>query len=243
MSDKQALILGHGYTAKYLAPQFRKNKVVSTSRKGPPFLPFDLMDESTWDSLPEKVDLTFWTFPALPLEKVKRFYELNCNRLGQLIVIGSTSAFVTSQPDQRVDESTPLDLSQERVQGEEFLRSQGAISVYSAGIYGPDRNPLDWVKKAYVGKSSKYVNMIHVKDLCQFLIKASEVGKPGSLYIATDGNPQRWQDVIEIWEQKGLVKDVPLKESMRASKKIDNSQSISELKIDLEFENFENLIL
>jgi hypothetical protein len=156
--------------------------------------------------------------------------------------VGSTSAFLVDKPHGPVDESTPFDMSIPRVQGEVFLRDQGATLVMSSGIYGAGRNPVDWIKKGYVGKSEKYVNMIHGSDLAQFLLQASQLGEKGAVYIASDNNPQRWRDVIELWESQGLVSDVPEKASRRSSKKIDSSKSIKSLQIDLQFDNFAHAV-
>ena len=246
MAQRHHLILGFGYTASFLKKRilnkYPQDKVSSTSRTNESHILFDLEDPETWDSLPQ-ADLTYWTFPAVPLDLVKEFLTKKKTHLGQIIVIGSTSGFLVNENGENVNEKSSLDLSLDRVQGEDYLRSQGSILMMASGIYGEGRNPLDWVKKNYVGKSSKIVNMIHVVDLCNFLLNASFLGKPGSLYIASDGNPQSWEEVITLWEKRGLVSQVAYKESKRISKKIDSSSSIRELNVTLQFQNFADLVL
>jgi len=242
MQSVDCLLLGFGYTAKALLSSFENEKrVATTSRKGTPHIQFDLEDESTWDSLPQS-KMTFWTFPAAPVELVKKFYKQNGDKLGRLIVVGSTSALIPPNPHAVVNEKSSLDESIERVQGEVWLQRQGATFVLSSGIYGPGRNPIDWIKKGYIGKSEKFVNMIHVEDLASILIQAGRYGKPGELYIASDNNPQRWRDVIESWESRGLVSGIPEKESNRTSKKVDNSWSLKALQVTLQFQNFADSI-
>ena len=239
------LILGYGYTAHFLKRalknQYPQSEVLTTSRnKGGPHLNFNLEDEATWSHLPT-VDATFWTFPATPLENVKSFFLSQQQSLGKLITLGSTSAFLPKEGEQVYNERSRLDLEQERVQGEEFLRRQGGVTLFSAGIYGPERDPRDWVHRGLVGKSQKLVNMIHVEDLCQFMIQALELGQTGNRYIASDNNPQRWEDVISYWEDKHWVHNVPIKESTRPSKIISNQNSIEQLNVQIKYPDFKKL--
>ncbi len=239
------LILGYGYTAEFLKSalknQYSQCEVFTTSRnKGGPHLVFNLEDESTWSNLPS-VDATFWTFPAAPLSAVLSFYNRENPKLGKLVTLGSTSAFLLKEDDHVYDEHSRLDLEQERVQGEEFLRRKGGVTLFSAGIYGPGRDPRDWVIRGLVGKSQKYVNMVHVNDLCQFMVQALEHGQRGNRYIASDNNPQRWDSVISYWESKTWVSDVPTQESSRPSKKVNNQMSIDRLNVQIIYPDFKKL--
>jgi hypothetical protein len=241
MKKVDTLILGSGYTGQFLKKyilQINPNEIIKeTSRSNEDKIKFNLEDPKTWDNLP-KAQKTFWTFPATPLSHVERFYNQFGKDLGKIIVIGSTSAFSAIKNDEVINEDSKLNLEMNRVAGEEFLRSQGAISVYSSGIYGPQRSPVDWVRKSYVGKSKKRINLIHVEDLSQFLYQASQIGKSSQLYIASNNIYPTWVEVIDFWESKNLVKNIPNKDSDRDSKKINSSRSISELKISLKHPNF-----
>ncbi len=241
MKNLDHLILGHGFTADYLKSLIKEKEpgceVYSTSRCDPSRLKFDLSDSATWHNLP-KAKITYWTFPPEPFFLVQEFYEKMHQQLGRLVVVGSTSSFLTNRPDETVDERSPLNLKKERVQSEVFLQNQGATLVMSAGIYGSGRNPLDWVKKSMVGKSDKYVNMIHVEDLAQFLYLAGQNGKSGQLYLASDGRPVRWREAIESWEAQGLLSDTPEKGSQRSSKKVDRRWWIKCLGVQIRHPNF-----
>lgn len=245
MDSVDHLILGHGYTAAELVPFIHSKepqaKVVSTSRQGFPYIKFDLLDPSTWDNLPQS-QVSYWTFPAVPPDLVKEFYSKKKDSLGHIVVLGSTSTFKVENSGELVDETSPLDLSIDRVQGEIYLRGEGASLVMSSGIYGVGRNPLDWVKKGWVGLSDKWINMIHVKDLSQFLYQAGRF-KTGKTHIASDGDPRQWKEVIRIWEEAGLIANTPEKISTRVSKKINPAQSINELGINLKFQSFVDAVL
>jgi len=244
-SFNKILILGYGFTAQFLEralkSQHSQCEVLTTSRsKAGPHLVFNLEEESTWSHLPS-VDATFWTFPATPLMAVESFYKSQNHKLGKLVTLGSTSSFLLKDKDQAYDEHSRLDLNQERVRGEEFLRRQGGVTLFSAGIYGPGRDPRDWVRRGLVGKSQKFVNMIHVEDLCQFMIQALELGQRGNRYIACDNNPQRWDSVISYWESKSWVSHVPVQDSFRPSKKIHNHISIEQLNVQIKYPDFKKL--
>jgi hypothetical protein len=245
MNSVEYLILGHGQTALALSQKIKEQKpqssCVSTSRQGPPHVLFNLEDDSTWANLP-KAQYTFWTFPPSPLDWVQEFYKSHHEKLGHWIVVGSTSALTVSVKNEWVNEKTPLDLSIERVQAEKYLMDHGATLILSSGIYGSGRSPLQWVEMGYVGKSSKYVNMVHVDDLASFLFQATKKGKKGELYIASNNHPEQWQEIIENWESRGLVQNVLHKESSRASKRIDNSWSIAELGVKLQYPHFADSI-
>ena len=229
----RALLLGFGYTASFLKPALLQLEsdcnVVTTSRKPGQDVVFDLMDETTWSRLPQ-VDVTFWSFPAKPLDQVQRFWQTQSQQLGQVIAVGTTGSFVTESEHQIVNERTPLDRAQERVQGETFLRENGAIVVHAAGIYGPGRNPISWVRRGLVGPSEKLLNVIHVLDLADLMVATLSEGQPGALYLAADGEPFTWKDLIESWQS---AFDLKLPEnprfSSRPSKRVDPSATFQKL--------------
>lgn len=243
MKSKKHLILGTGYVGSFLKNYIKSresnSQVFSTSRTSKEHLCFDLNDARTWNHLPS-VDYCYWTFPTTALSLVKNFYEKKHKDLGQLIVVGSTGSFKVSSPEQIVSEASDLNLHLDRVQGESYLRSQGAILVMASGIYGPGRDPLQWVKDGRVGKNNKLVNMIHVKDLCQFLYNSTLHGEKNNLYIASNNKAHRWLDVINSWEERAMVSNVPFKDPKSFGKRINCSWSIDQLKINLKFPNFLN---
>jgi nucleoside-diphosphate-sugar epimerase len=171
-------------------------------------IPFALEDPTQWSNLPDRADMV-WCFPAQPIESVQRFAEYLRPRVRRLVVLGSTSAYdvartSTNYPPPWLDETASIDLSRPRAQGEEFLRQEcGAILLLVAGIYGPGRNPLDWIRTGRVGPSRKYVNLIHVEDLAAICQAALERAIPGEVYNVSDGVPRTWDEIcqaaLEYW--------------------------------------------
>lgn len=212
MPQHPLIILGSGYTARFLWPLVaeRSPKVFATSRAPeqhlsyvPPAqrLRFDLSQPDTWGNIPHNADL-LWCFPATPIELVRQFAATLTGSPRRLVVLGSTSAYELGgsqeYPPPWIDETAPIDLSKTRVRGEEYLRrEQRAIVLRVAGIYGPGRNPLDWIRTGRVTPSRKYVNLIHVEDLAAICLAALERGTPGEVYNVSDGTPHTWEDICE----------------------------------------------
>jgi nucleoside-diphosphate-sugar epimerase len=199
-------------------------------------LMFDLEQPSTWLNIPVGADL-IWCFPATPLEQVQAFARTLDAPPRRIVIIGSTSAYdapsqSTEYPPPWIDESASIDLTKPRVQGEEFLRTNcGAIVLRVAGIYGPGRNPLDWIRQGRVSPSRKYVNLIHVEDLATICLLALDKGKPSEAYNVSDGQPHTWNEICATAQQRWGVAAAAaaVKEAPSSGKRISNAKLRSEL--------------
>lgn len=239
---KSLVILGSGYTARYVIPLAERyySLVLATSREPDRHLThiqperriqFDLIQQGTWNNVPTDADL-LWCFPATPFKLVEEFAATwaPCSR--RLVVLGSTSAYTTNNsieyPPLWTDETAPLDLTQPRVEGEEFLQThRAAVVLRVAGIYGPDRNPIDWIKRGRVGPSRKYVNLIHVEDLAAICLAALERGTPGEAYNVSDGIPRTWNEICRFATGKwGIQSSVKTDDASRG-KRIANGKLMS----------------
>jgi hypothetical protein len=239
------VVLGSGYTGRVVhSIGASTGKAVHATSRSPLNnlagiaseyrLSFDLEQPSTWLNIPADTDL-IWCFPAAPLEQVKTFARTLDTTARRMIVLGSTSAYEISDhsieyPPPWIDESAPIDLTKPRVQGEEFLRKEcGAIVLRVAGIYGPGRNPLDWIRQVRVSPSRKYVNLIHVEDLATICLAALEHGKPGKAYNVSDGTPHTWDEICVTAQQRWGVIATAAKEDRSSGKRISNAKLRAEL--------------
>jgi hypothetical protein len=238
------VILGSGYTARFLWPLIadRSPTVFATSRSPeqhlsyvPPAqrLRFDSSQPDTWGNIPRNADL-LWCFPATPLDLVRQFAATLNGLDRRLVVLGSTSAYELGDsqeyPPPWIDETAPIDLTKPRVQGEEFLRTAcGATVLRVAGIYGPGRNPLDWIRTGRVKPSRKYVNLIHVEDLAAICLAALEQGTPGEAYNVSDGTPRTWEEICLTAEQRGHVHSLQTVATKDAGKRISNATLTQQL--------------
>ena len=239
------IVLGSGYTGRVLhrTGTSRGRTVHTTSRNpltnlaGIPSeqrLKFDLEDPSTWLNIPVNADL-IWCFPATPLDQVQAFARTLGAPPRRMVVLGSTSTYEesdcsTEYPPPWIDESAPIDLTKPRVQGEEYLRQHhGAIVLRVAGIYGPGRNPLGWIRQGRVGLSRKYVNLIHVEDLAAICLLALDKGKPGEAYNVSDGQPHTWNEICATAQQRWGVTAAAVKEAPSSGKRISNAKLRAEI--------------
>lgn len=236
---EKVLILGSGYTGGRLATEARQRgvkEVFETHRTLSSGLPFSLDHQSTWPALPT-VDLSFWTFPPVPADLVSRFLAEKRKYLGKIVVIGSTGSFLPPKEfSGELTETSTLDEKEERVRGERYLLQAGALVVRAAGIYGPDRDPRRWVESGKVGNTPRFVNFIHVEDLVQILWAAADRGKESSEWIAADSQPQRWDELIAIWQKTENLK-IPEHStpSSRASKRLNAAKSLETLGVKLKY--------
>ncbi len=238
MSEKimiDYLILGCGYTGEflksYVAEKSPQSSVQFTNRvaKGSG-LSFKLSDASTWTSLPDCRNLV-WLFAAEDLEATKNFWNHARSRFEKTLVVSSTGFFEADE-DSVVTEKSPLQWSLPRVQCEEYLRDHGASIIHAAGIYGPKRNPLDWYQRGLIKNLNKWLNLVHVEDLAQFIWHGSFYAAPSMRYIASDGSPRLWTEILSrALPSETLPESLPA----RIGKRIDNSFSRTALKVDLKY--------
>lgn len=239
------IILGAGYTGKHLAEALTdtSHPFFATSRdpdRNLPHVPtdrrmrFDMEEPSTWANIPISADL-IWCFPATALKQVQDFSRRLEGPSRRIVVLGSTSAYevpdrANEYPPPWTDESASIDLTKQRVQGEEFLRKDcGAIVLRVAGIYGPERNPLDWIRQGRVGPSRKYVNLIHVEDLAAICLLALGTGKPDEAYNVSDGQPRTWNEICATAHQRWGVTAAAISPNPSPGKRISNAKLRSEL--------------
>jgi hypothetical protein len=240
--QKTLIILGSGYTARFLFPLAARQypNVFATSRDPDTHLGhllpeqrlrFDLAQPDTWANIPHDTDL-LWCFPAAPLNLVQQCSEQLMTSRRRLVVLGSTSAYDTGDsqdyPPSWIDETAPIDLTKPRVQGEEFLRKNcGAIVLRVAGIYGPARNPVDWIRTGRVGPSRKYVNLIHVEDLASICLLALERGTPGETYNVSDGQPRTWKEICVAMAQNLHSTTPPPESDEQSGKRISTHKLVA----------------
>jgi nucleoside-diphosphate-sugar epimerase len=238
------VILGAGYTGRaiYTYATAHGRSALVTSRTpdahldfaAPPHrLHFDLEREATWRNIPRGCNL-IWCFPATPLNAVSSCMEAVVRNAGRIVVLGSTSAYETSgiDPDSVLDESAPVDRTRPRVMGEDYLRTcAGATVLRLAGIYGPGRHVLDWIRRGRVGPSQRYVNLVHVEDVAAICVSALEERHAGEVYNVSDGRPRRWSEICDIAQTRWGVVPVTSGSDRRTGKRL----SIAKLTRDLQY--------
>lgn len=206
------IILGTGYAGRFIYDQAKAQgrQVYCTSRSPEAhltFVPpqqrieFDLLKEQTWQHIPENADL-FWCFPPLPQTHATNFAKLVTERGARILVLGSTSAYPAKEGS-IIDETVKPDCSLPRVKCEEFLRATlGVIILRLAGIYGPGRNVVNWIRRGKLSNSSRFINLIHVEDVAGICLAALERSQPAEVYILSDGRPRPCSEICQMAAQR-----------------------------------------
>lgn len=172
----------------------------------------------------------------MPIELVRQFADAASLHARRLVVLGSTSAYEVGAsaeyPPHWVDETASIDLTKPRVQGEELLRiSYGANVLRVAGIYGPGRNPVEWIRTGRVNRSRKYVNLIHVEDLASSCLAALTHADSGEVYNISDGHPRTWMDICQMVEQRWAIRSSDSHEANATGKRVLNKRMCELLKL------------
>lgn len=240
------VILGGGYTGKLLFQRARTEgwQVFCTSRQPnkhladiPPKyrLGFDLTRPETWETLPSLMHIV-WCFPACPLTLVQQFMASLSHPPVRMIVLGSTSAYPSE--GKAVTENLRPNIKIPRVRGEEYLRTTaGAIVIRLAGLYGPGRNVLDWIRRGKVRNTARLVNLLHVEDAAGICLKALTHAPEGTTYLASDGIPRPWSEICTYAERQWEVAIPPLTHPADPGKHIDNRKLLTELDYTFRFPN------
>ncbi|MGB0910580.1 MAG: NAD-dependent epimerase/dehydratase family protein [Nitrospirales bacterium] len=230
LQSRPLVILGAGYTSRFLYPLARIQgwRTYATSRTPATHLThidredrieFDLMREETWNNIPQDAHL-IWCFPAIPKNVVDHFIQQYAQHDGRLLFLGSTSAYGPCQHS-LVDENTPVDSSLPRVESEEYFRkTYGAIILRLAGLYGPGRHVLDWIRKGKVKNTEKYVNLIHIEDVAAICLAALRKAKTGDIYVVSDGNPRQWSEIFSVASKRWGLTCPPLSPPKNSGKRL-----------------------
>jgi nucleoside-diphosphate-sugar epimerase len=200
---QEILILGHGYVGSALASRLPRALFTSSSlekAKSNAGIYFNLNDRNSWINLPP-VNTVIWTFAATPLDLVKEFYQDRLQFCENLLVYASTSCYQLSGEEDLVTEEYPLSYVKPRVVGEEYLRKHNAAILVLSGIYGPERRPVNWLRKGLIRSFKKIVNLIHrddIVDITCYLLEENCVPYGDRLNIS-DGVPRRWSEIADYY--------------------------------------------
>lgn len=250
-------MLGDGYLAQYLeafieASPHSDVKLLVSSRNKPKRIHFELEKPETWENIwraceSQQIDCAVWTFPAPNSPKLlQAFYKTFRQYAEKLIVMGSTSSFEVKELHEWVTELSPLDLDKARVRAEEYLRELGATVLCSAGFYSSSRHPIMRLYEGRATVSDRFINLIHMDDLCQFILNLAAAYEPAKRFIAADGCPVNWRDILAHADAAMFSPQHPApggsdqsrRQRASISKRVDASWSASTLNIAYRFPSY-----
>jgi len=199
-------------TAASLAPYFF-HRIITGS----------VADPRAWDALYEQTGLVIHCASSgrggeAAYEEV---YLQGARMLGERqprarkIFVSSTSVYgqtdgeiVTEESPAEPSTATGLILRE----AERAALSCGATVARSAGIYGPDRTALlEKMRRGEAvieGDGSRWMNLIHQRDLVATLVHLIDAGAPGEIYNVADDAPVTTRDYY-AWCSEFLCKPMP----------------------------------
>lgn len=199
--------LGSGYTGQFFS--FAAAETLHTSRRPdrgsqPAWTVFDGAHPDTWDAARRFApDGVIVAFPLGGAADEHSLGEFLLSLSPRVVCIGTTGALLAV--DGEVTDRSPLIPGNPRSIAEERLRSRGACVLHAAGIYGPGRNPLDWLRRGRIANAGKLVNLVHGEDLaraCRFVLDRFHAGER---LVISDGQPRAWRDIIAFAVQRGYL--------------------------------------
>ena len=269
------LIFGHGYTANAFVDYIRSMgwEIFGTTRNSQTadFLikkgvkPLMWSDESKIKSVINRSDYILHSIPPTEIGDpvYKRFSEAIISRSTNLSWFGylSTTSVYGNHDGMWVDENTPVNPSSNRgllrVKAEKNWSSINDLPLHIfrlAGIYGPNRSPLDKIrsgKAQLISKPGQFFSRIHVEDIARVLKASIEMPNRGSVYNVCDDMPAAPDEVLDYAAKLINYPNLPkvafeeaelspmAKSFYSENKRVKNDLIKSELKITLKYPNYE----
>ena len=223
---KTLLSLGHGFSARALAPLLIKRgwRVIGTTRNPAKLGQFERegVEPLIWpgDELPfdQATHLLTSVAPKDEGDPVLNAHSRDLKAAKHLEWVGylSTTGVYGDHQGGWVDESAAMAPStkrgQARVQAETEWGQLGLpLHIFRlAGIYGPGRGPFAKVRKGTarrIIKKNQVFSRIHVEDIASTVLASIDKPNPGAAYNVCDNDPAPPQDVIAYAAQ---LLDMPL---------------------------------
>lgn len=174
---------------------------------------------------------------------------------GRIVFVSSTGV-IAVRDGSTVHESAPatsMEHSHAEIRRGEESILQGppggppGIVVRLGGLYGPGRSPLEWIRRAEFrarlgAGGDAFLNWIHIEDAAAVVASAALRGRPGAVYLATDGHPVPRR---EFWTRAAELAGVEPPQFSGGDgdlgKRCDPRRTLAELAVDLRFDWREGL--
>tara|TARA_B100000989_G_scaffold297702_1_gene284376 strand:- start:1136 stop:1993 length:858 start_codon:yes stop_codon:yes gene_type:complete len=269
------LIFGHGYTANAFVDYIKSIdwEIFGTTRnaqtadliikKG--VKPLMWSDGSKIKSVINRSDYILHSIPPTEFGDpvYQRFSKAIISRSINLSWFGylSTTSVYGNHDGKWVDENIPVNPSSNRgllrVKAENNWSGIKDLPLHIfrlAGIYGPNRSPLDKIKSGkaqLISKPGQFFSRIHVEDIARVLKASIEMPNHGSVYNVCDDMPAAPDQVLDYAAKLINHPDLPkvafeeaelspmAKSFYSENKRVKNERIKSELKITLKYPNFE----
>ncbi|KAI0970475.1 hypothetical protein F4678DRAFT_140119 [Xylaria arbuscula] len=211
------LILGAGWTSKFLIPLLKREgiKYAATTTDGRNgTIPFrfdpESSDNAPFTALPtaKTVLITFPLQGAGPASRLASAYEATHPEAADVryVLFGVTSIWTGSGWQ---DEDSPYDKGNPRAMAEDELLRIAPTTVLSlAGLYGAERQPRNWVHRVISSKeglkAKGALHVIHGEDVARAVLAVHRKFTPGKRWVLTDMHVYDWWDLVQDWALQTL---------------------------------------
>ncbi len=268
---KKALIIGCGYLGKRVALRLQalgldvcgttrsEKRAAELEKAGIPPAIFELGTAADSPLLAQEWDTVVYTAAAGKdgdTELVFRDAPVSCHSLlgrglERFVHVSSTGVYPQTAGE-ALDEESPAEpaggrpaLVREAEQ--RLLEKEGggkALVVRLGGLYGPNRSPLDWLRRPGFrerlrGGAEAWMNWIHIEDAAAAVSAAATGGRCGEIYLAVDGCPVRRGAFYQLAAELAGVEPPELDPSSAdLGKRLSNRKLIEELGVNLLYPDY-----
>ncbi|TGK00035.1 hypothetical protein EHQ53_04240 [Leptospira langatensis] len=154
-------------------------------------------------------DFSLITFPIHKLEPKELLLQTLFSVSKQVWLLGTTSIYTRNGSE--ITESSPKEKDHDRYDTEASFLEMGGRILYLSGIYGPGRNPGDWIRKGLIKKTKRQLNLIHgddIADAIRLLFSYEGRDLPSEL-VLSDQQWHTWFEVFRLLEEQGKISSFP----------------------------------
>jgi hypothetical protein len=142
------------------------------------------------------------------------------------VVLGTSSEFLENEDSLKknlgeVSIHSRVNLKSTRTLRQNKLLKEGSCVLHLAGIWGENRDPLNWLKKDLISKDRLGVNLIHENDILKVLIGISNNFDDfkAQREILVDSQSYTWVNIISSGIKKGMLAAGFKRKSLSEAKK------------------------
>ncbi|MCM8540113.1 MAG: hypothetical protein NE328_07535 [Lentisphaeraceae bacterium] len=193
----KTIIFGAGFTGTHLlkyTPDAISTELPNLCTKNQ--IPFDFNDPTSWKNIPS-FDQAVITFKMTDTVLAEEFSKLFINK--KTILLSSARNLLNTEVNEVISEKNHLS-KKPRSLAERYFKDIATI-LYLGLIWGGERNLSKWISEGRIRNGAKFINLIHVDDLCRIISKLLENSRTIEKFLVSDGKPLKWS---EIAKKKGL---------------------------------------
>ena len=221
----KTLIIGYGFTGRSLHKLLPKADIADIKPPNSAIMKFDCNNQDYWNIL-ASYDAVVFTCELSSIEDSSKLASILKSK--KIIILSTAKSYKVDKVNELITESSPLNANHRTKSEEAFINTADILCL--ALIWGYERSPEKWLKSGKITNGNKFVNFIHVDDLCKIITLCLKNKKPAGRILISDGKPEIWQTIADKYSIL-----LPSKECGKESKKLSNKKLLSLLPDNFKF--------